>query len=106
MEVIIFRKNKFKMVRYNPKSWFRHILSVHKSDTIRILWKELIFIAILTSVISFVEIKYLGKVEWSKDLLAVYSLVGFVLSLLLVFRTNTGYDRWWEGRKKMGGVSK
>ena len=32
----------------------------------------------------------------------VYSLIGFVLSLLLVFRTNTAYDRWWEGRKKWG----
>jgi putative membrane protein len=25
-----------------------------------------------------------------------------VLSLLLVFRTNTAYDRWWEGRKLWG----
>lgn len=34
--------------------------------------------------------------------MGVYSLIGFVLSLLLVFRTNTAYDRWWEGRKKWG----
>jgi putative membrane protein len=30
-------------------------------------------------------------------------MVGFVLSMLLVFRTNTAYDRWWEGRKAWGG---
>lgn len=32
----------------------------------------------------------------------IHSLLGFVLSLLLVFRTNTAYDRWWEGRKLWG----
>ncbi|RYF97563.1 MAG: GNAT family N-acetyltransferase, partial [Chitinophagaceae bacterium] len=34
--------------------------------------------------------------------LTVHSLIGFVLSLLLVFRTNTAYDRWWEGRRLWG----
>jgi putative membrane protein len=37
-----------------------------------------------------------------KNLTTVYSLLGFVISLLLVFRTNTAYDRWWEGRKAWG----
>lgn len=32
----------------------------------------------------------------------MHSLLGFVISLLLVFRTNTAYDRWWEGRKQWG----
>lgn len=31
--------------------------------------------------------------------LSVLSLVSLVLSLLLVFRTNSAYDRFWEGRK-------
>ncbi len=31
-------------------------------------------------------------------------MLGFVLSLLLVFRTNTAYDRWWEGRKLWGSL--
>jgi putative membrane protein len=34
----------------------------------------------------------------------VHSLLGFVLSLFLVFRTNTAYDRWWEGRKQWGAL--
>lgn len=58
--------------------------------------------ALLTGGITFLELNYLPKNAWHKELMAVYSLVGFVLSLLLVFRTNTGYDRWWEGRKKWG----
>lgn len=27
----------------------------------------------------------------------VHSLIGFVLSMMLIFRTNTACDRWWEG---------
>ncbi len=34
----------------------------------------------------------------------VFSLLGIVLGLLLVFRTNTAYDRWWEGRRIWGGL--
>lgn len=29
---------------------------------------------------------------------------GIVLGLLLVFRTNTAYERFWEGRKMVGGI--
>ena len=32
----------------------------------------------------------------------VHTLIGFVLSMLLIFRTNTAYERWWEGRKLWG----
>lgn len=31
-----------------------------------------------------------------------HTLLGLMLGLLLVFRTNTAYDRWWEGRKLWG----
>jgi putative membrane protein len=34
----------------------------------------------------------------------MHSLLGFVISMLLVFRTNTAYDRWWEGRKQWGSL--
>jgi ion channel-forming bestrophin family protein len=38
----------------------------------------------------------------ARNITVVHSLLGFVLSLLLVFRTNTAYDRWWEGRRLWG----
>jgi len=31
-----------------------------------------------------------------------FTLTSFALSLLLVFRTNSSYDRWWEDRKAFG----
>ncbi|MBT4867354.1 MAG: hypothetical protein HON53_19805 [Planctomycetaceae bacterium] len=33
-----------------------------------------------------------------------FSAAGAVLGLLLVLRTNAGYDRWWEARKLWGGI--
>jgi putative membrane protein len=92
------------MINYNPKNWIALIFSFDKSDTFRMLWKELIYIGLLSSFITFLEIHFFPKAEGLKNLIAIYSLLGFVISLLLVFRTNTAYDRWWEGRKIWGGI--
>src|SRR5262249_40670971 len=35
---------------------------------------------------------------------APFELAGAALGLLLITRTNAGYDRWWEGRKLWGGI--
>ena len=35
---------------------------------------------------------------------APYEIAGAILGLLLIFRTNAGYDRWWEARKLWGGI--
>lgn len=90
------------MIKYNPKSWVQLIFAFHKSDTIRILWKELIYMGLFTVGIAYLEITYFPHATYLSGLTTVYSLIGFVISLLLVFRTNTAYDRWWEGRKKWG----
>lgn len=92
------------MIKYNPKSWIQLIFGFHKSDTFRILWKELIYISVFTIGVAYLEITYFPHATYLSNLIAVYSLVGFVISLLLVFRTNTAYDRWWEGRKKWGEI--
>ncbi len=36
--------------------------------------------------------------------IAPYEIIGAALGLLLVLRTNAGYDRWWEARKLWGGI--
>jgi len=92
------------MIKYNPKNWFKLIFALHKSDTLRMLWKEIIYIGVFSAFLSFAMIEYFDGIEVLESLLSVYSIVGFVISLLLVFRTNTAYDRWWEGRKKWGAL--
>ena len=37
-----------------------------------------------------------------KSTTQVHSILGIVLGLFLVFRMNTAYDRWWEGRSRWG----
>ena len=66
----------------------------------------ILLICIYSGVIAFFEIEYW---QWSesnkvKNIVVMHSLLGFVISLLLVFRTNTAYDRWWEGRKLWGAL--
>lgn len=90
------------MIKYNPKLWVNHIFHIAKSDTLQILWKEMVLLGLVTVGITYVEINYFDQINFLSEITGVYSLVGFVLSLLLVFRTNTAYDRWWEGRKKWG----
>jgi len=90
------------MVTYNPKDWFKLILQFHKSDTFRILFFSLISIGIYAAVIVYVEEHYFHVTI--KNSTVMHSILGFVLSMLLVFRTNTAYDRWWEGRKTWGNL--
>ena len=44
---------------------------------------------------------YLLK-DWLTLHSTLHSLLALVMGGLLVFRTNTAYDRWWEGRKLWG----
>lgn len=66
------------------------------------LWKELVFISVFTLGVAFLEIHFFPNAKVLDRLFSVYQILGFVISLLLVFRTNTAYDRWWEGRRKWG----
>ena len=34
-----------------------------------------------------------------------FEYTGVVLGMVLVFRTNTGHERWWEARKLWGGIN-
>ncbi len=89
------------MIIYNPKDWWKLILGFHKSDTFRIMMPGIIGMAFYTAIIVYLETAII-HISF-KNTTSIHTLVGFVLSLLLVFRTNTAYDRWWEGRKMWGG---
>jgi ion channel-forming bestrophin family protein len=94
------------MIQYNPKDWITFIFRFHKSDTFRQLIPMMIFIGLYAAGIAYLELEYWKLAENShvKNLTLMHTTVGFVLSLLLAYRTNTAYDRWWEGRKLWGGL--
>lgn len=90
------------MVTYNPKDWFRLIIQFQKSDTFRRLIPAMIAIGVFTAIVVSFEIYVL---HWSfKNITIIHTILGFVLSMLLVFRTNSAYDRWYEGRKIWGDL--
>ena len=88
------------MIAYNPKDWLKLIFIFHKSDTFRMLLPALLIAAAYSTLLTYlsIEVHYLEF----KSTTVIHSLLGFVISMLLVFRTNTAYDRWWEGRKLWG----
>ncbi|MES2596843.1 MAG: bestrophin family ion channel [Verrucomicrobiota bacterium] len=88
------------MITYNPKDWWKLIFAFHRSDSFRVLLPGMIAVAVYTGIIAYIENDYLHVTF--KNTTMVHSLVGFVLSMMLIFRTNTAYDRWWEGRKLWG----
>lgn len=89
---------------YNPKMWFEILFQFHKSDTLRRLSKLICLIALYTAIVAFLELNVfnLSDKPYVQNIFQMHNLLGFALSLLLVFRTNTAYDRWWEGRKLWG----
>lgn len=60
-----------------------------------------------SGIIAYLELEYwqLSKNDSISKITIMHNMLGFVISLLLVFRTNTAYDRWWEGRKQWGALT-
>src|SRR5690606_10830359 len=94
------------MIKNDPKEWSGFIFRFHKSDTIRTLFPLLILMSLYSLAIAYIEINYfqLSEKTHIQNITVTHSLLGFVISMLLVFRTNTAYDRWWEGRKQWGAL--
>ena len=94
------------MINYNPKDWFTFTFRFHKADTFRKLLPLIIGVAVYSAIIGYLEIEifHLSEKSYLKNIPVMHSLLGFAISMLLVFRTNTAYDRWWEGRKLWGSL--
>lgn len=91
------------MITYDSRNWFR-AMAIHRSDTFRKLWPLLLVVGAFTYVVGHIEMRAFGSTaeSFARHLPVMHSLLGFAISMLLVFRTNTAYDRWWEGRKLWG----
>ena len=94
------------MVDYNPKEWLRYIFYFQKGDSARKLAPHIMTFAVYSTIVAYAILEWLNLPEDAdiKNISLVHSLLGFVISMLLVFRTNTAYERWWEGRRQWGGL--
>src|SRR5688572_20984735 len=93
------------MIQYNPKTWYSLIFSTYSRFVMKTMWPALLFMGIFTSAVCIVMLKIFGfNSSHFQSTTALHSLLGIVLGLFLVFRTNSAYDRWWEGRKLWGAM--
>lgn len=93
------------MVAYNPKVWFSLIFHSYSRTVMRTLTPALIIMTLIAAGVCYLLLDVLRFHENDfHTTIAMHSLLGIVLGLFLVFRTNSSYDRWWEGRKLWGSM--
>jgi putative membrane protein len=61
------------------------------------------FLAVLTLAVWVIDHFFL-KDKLPRGRMAGHTLIGVALGLLIVFRNNSSYDRYWEGRKQWGSI--
>lgn len=90
------------MIDYNPKNWFTLIFQIHRSEMMRYLLPNIFLMGLYSAGLCYVFENH-WQFMMPKEA-GFHALLGVVLGLVLVFRTNTAYDRWWEGRKLWGNI--
>lgn len=92
------------MIVYDSKKWSWFFVSLFKtykySYNTRQLARLIFYSTIYAVVSTFFILRYL-KDAYTIDTV-FFSLIGVILSLFLVFRLNSGYERWWQGREAWG----
>ncbi|MCC7466631.1 MAG: hypothetical protein IT261_10190 [Saprospiraceae bacterium] len=94
------------MIAHDPKAWFVWPSHFHRSDTVRRLFPWILVVCAYSWLIAWLEMEVwqLSENNHLRNITVMHTLLGFVISFLLVFRTNTAYERWWEGRKLWGAL--
>lgn len=88
------------MIKYDTKSWSGVIFS-YKGTSLRTILPRLTFIVYWALALEAYSL-YVTKLPKIEPL--GHNLLGMALGLLLVFRNNSSYDRYWEGRKAWGAI--
>lgn len=87
------------MIEYDSHKWTHHLLDIKGSVVRQIFWRVILFVAWSGAIVALDRyVRPLGVPS------TVHTLIGVALGLLLVFRTNASYERFWEGRRLWGGI--
>lgn len=84
------------MIAYDAKGWLSVVLRVRGSVLPRLLFRIVIAVAVGGVAAHLNDTKGVHVPS------IAHTLIGVALGLLLVFRTNASYDRYWEGRRLLG----
>lgn len=85
------------MIDYDAHDWDSHLFDIKGSMLREIVGRVLTCVVWSALVVLFHKFVYPVSIST-----ALHTLVGVALGLLLVFRTNACYDRFWEGRRRWG----
>lgn len=89
------------MILYKNKGILPSIWHFHTGPTATALLRRLVVVAIYVIFVTVAEMYYMDL--RLKDTPGSFlGAMGILLSLLLIFRTNTAYDRFYEGRQAWG----
>ncbi|MGL1884923.1 MAG: hypothetical protein OCD76_00300 [Reichenbachiella sp.] len=88
------------MIKYNPKNWL--VFNFYSRFVFKRLLPMLLMMTVFTVTLEYIVLD-LMKMHYP-GVLTFHSILGIFLGLFLVLRTNTAYDRWWEGRKLWGSL--
>jgi ion channel-forming bestrophin family protein len=87
------------MIQYDPHKWTDHFFDIRGSLVREISGRVALCVAWAAAVVAFH--KHVLPVGMPSTL---HTLMGVAMGMLLVFRTSSSYDRFWEGRKLWGGI--
>ncbi len=88
------------MIDYPRQSWLPLLLAIKGTVLPRVAIRTLLLAGIALGLTALAQ-QGIFKVDVPS---LAHSLIGVALGLLLVFRTNASYDRYWEGRKQWGAI--
>ncbi len=86
------------MVQYDTRKWLSIVFRLHGSVLPKLLGR--VFAVLL---VGLAALELHRRINF-KIAPVAHTMVGVALGLLLVFRTNASFDRWWEGRKLIGAM--
>ena len=89
------------MIIYKSNKWIASIYHFHTGPTSRLLGKRVLLIALYVTIVTVGELNFYD-VPLKETPTSFLGAMGILLSLLLIFRTNTAYDRFYEGRTAWG----
>ncbi len=89
------------MIDYDPHRW-RDTFFAIRGSMVKVISLRSLFVSMAAIALVFIDM-HVYKFE-VPNAAVVHTMVGISLGLLLVFRTNQSYDRWWEGRKLWGAM--
>ena len=91
------------MIVYKSTDWWEALRHLRASGIIRLLLKRVLLVGLYATAVTAIEVHYRHlDVTVDKEF---FSFLGIMLSLLLAFRTNTAYDRFYEGRRLWGHLT-